>query len=233
MADVSISTATAFLATHFDSPIADVQLVGAGAWSRCYGFQLGNDDLVIRFGGYREDFAKDQLAYRYHSAALPIPELLEIGDYEDGFYAISRRAYGQPLEAVTPEEWAKLIPALVDGLEALRTADLANTTGFGGWDGQGQTHSASWSAELLTVGIDWPEQRAHGWLKRLADGSPAGHATFRWGYELLRQIASDDVPRCLLHCDLINRNVLVADDHLTAVFDWGCGRYGDHLYELA
>ena len=233
MNDVSPTAATAFLRTHFNQAIADVDLVGAGAWSRCYGFRLGDEALVIRFGAYREDFAKDQLACRYTSPALPVPELLEIGPYQDGFYAISRRAYGQPLESVSRAEWLALIPALVDALEALRTADLAGTVGFGGWDGQGRTHSDSWSADLLTVGIDRPEQRTHGWKRRLEEGSPPGAAAFRWGYDRLQQIASDDVPRNLLHCDLINRNVLVAQNRLTAVFDWGCGRYGDHLYELA
>ncbi|MCA9983966.1 MAG: hypothetical protein KDE59_06720, partial [Anaerolineales bacterium] len=73
MKDVSAAEAATFLGQHFRQRISAVELVGAGAWSRCYGFQLGNEPLVIRFGGYREDFAKDQLAYRYHSAALPIP----------------------------------------------------------------------------------------------------------------------------------------------------------------
>ena len=39
----------------------------------------------------------------------------------------------------------------------------------------------------------------------------------------------------MLHLDLINRNVLVADDRtrLEAVFDWGCLAYGDFLYDVA
>jgi hygromycin-B 4-O-kinase len=41
------------------------------------------------------------------------------------------------------------------------------------------------------------------------------------------------VPRSLLHCDLINRNVLVDGDRITGVVDWGCSLYGDHLYDLA
>ena len=46
-------------------------------------------------------------------------------------------------------------------------------------------------------------------------------------------MASDAVPRCLVHCDLINRNVLVSKDRISGVFDWGCSIYGDHLYDLA
>jgi len=41
------------------------------------------------------------------------------------------------------------------------------------------------------------------------------------------------VPRSVIHCDLINRNVHVVGDTITGIFDWGCGRYGDPLYDLA
>ena len=41
------------------------------------------------------------------------------------------------------------------------------------------------------------------------------------------------MPRCLIHGDLINRNVLVNESSITGVFDWGCACYGDHLYDLA
>jgi hygromycin-B 4-O-kinase len=41
--------------------------------------------------------------------------------------------------------------------------------------------------------------------------------------------------RHVIHRDLLNRNVLVAQDasRLEAVFDWGCSLAGDFLYELA
>jgi hygromycin-B 4-O-kinase len=63
--------------------------------------------------------------------------------------------------------------------------------------------------------------------------SAEGQAAFDWGLDLLRQVADDAIPRSLLHCDLTNRNVFVAGDRLSGVFDWGCSVYGDHLYELA
>ena len=78
-----------------------------------------------------------------------------------------------------------------------------------------------------------PNQRTHGWRERLAASSPEGEAAFTWGYKLLKDVVTDSIPRCLVHCDLINRNVLVNDDRIAAVFDWGCSLYGDHLYDLA
>lgn len=69
--------------------------VGEGAWSRCYGFKLGQDDLVIRFGQFAEDFLKDKQASLFASPELPIPELLTIGKALNGYYAVSRRVYGK------------------------------------------------------------------------------------------------------------------------------------------
>ena len=39
--------------------------------------------------------------------------------------------------------------------------------------------------------------------------------------------------RHLIHSDLLNFNVLVADGRISAVVDWGCAMYGDFLYDLA
>jgi hygromycin-B 4-O-kinase len=37
----------------------------------------------------------------------------------------------------------------------------------------------------------------------------------------------------VVHGDLFNRNVLVSGGNVTAVLDWGCSMYGDHLYDVA
>ena len=229
---VDIQQAQAFLVSHLGVDVSEIVQVGEGAWSRCFGFAYGDQNLVIRFGKYVSDFQKDRLAYKYATPDLPVPEVFEIGQAMDGYYAISRRVYGIPLESVSAEQWLALVPAVVAMLEAMRTADLSDTEGFGGWGEDGHAGHKSWSSRLLSVGDDTPDQRGHGWRERLAE-SPQGEATFAWGFGLLKKVADDDVPRNLLHCDLDNRNVLVKENQITGVFDWGCSIYGDHLYDLA
>ncbi len=41
------------------------------------------------------------------------------------------------------------------------------------------------------------------------------------------------MPLTLVHGDLINRNVHVEGGSITGIFDWGCQRWGDHLFDLA
>lgn len=224
--------AQAFLAEYLGETPSQVELIGEGAWSRCFAFQRSGEELVIRFGNHVEDFEKDRLAHAYATPELPIPQVLDIGRAFGGYYAVSTRAHGDYLENLPPERWHAVVPAAVSALEAMRTAKLPSAGGYGGWGSDGAGSHATWSEHLLATVIDAPGQRTSGWRERLAS-SPEGESTFFWGVELLKRVVCDQPPRSLLHCDLMNRNVLVTGDRITAVFDWGCSRYGDHLYDLA
>jgi hygromycin-B 4-O-kinase len=221
-----------FLAQHFATDITDLEVVGAGAWSECYGFRKGKQELVIRFGKYVDDFQTDQRAFAYNSPDLPIPEVLEIGEAFGGYYAISTRMYGSFLERQNATDWFTVVPSLVSALEAIRVADISHRSGFGGWDDKGNGLRKTWAEHLLAVSDDLPERRTCGWKEKLPI-LPEGEKAFEWGYDLLKQVAHVSVPRSLVHCDLMNRNVLVDKGNISGVFDWGCALYGDHLYDLA
>lgn len=214
------------------SKASKVELIGAGAWSQCFAFRRGDEELVIRFGHHFDDFQKDTLAFSYNHPDLPIPKVMDRGEAFGGYYAISTRVFGVPLESLSSNEWLAVIPSLVATFEGLRLADISDTSGFGGWGSDGNAPRASWSEHLLAVKNDTPQQRTHGWREKLAT-LPEGEEAFRWGVDLLGSVASDSVPRCLVHCDLMNRNVFVDEGKISGVFDWGCALYGDHLYDLA
>jgi hygromycin-B 4-O-kinase len=61
-----------------------------------------------------------------------------------------------------------------------------------------------------------------------------GVGPFEDAYGRLQALA-DRVPetRHLIHSDLLHYNVLVEGERITGVLDWGCGMYGDFLYDLA
>jgi hygromycin-B 4-O-kinase len=126
-----------------------------------------------------------------------------------------------------------VLPSLFAALDAMRRIDLSATAGYGGWDESADAGHVSWREFLLGVDRDAPDRRTHGWRRRLIDAA-GGDAVFRAGYEKLALLvdAGADV-RHVVHGDLINRNVLVADDCIAGVFDWGCSFYGDFLYDVA
>lgn len=131
---IDIQQARSFLIDQLHYKPSELALIGEGAWSRCFGFQQGDQALAIRFGSYVDDFQKDQIAYRYATSDLPIPQVYTIGEAFDGYFAVSTQVHGTPLEQVSAAEWRELVPAVVAALETLRTADISDTTGVGGWE---------------------------------------------------------------------------------------------------
>jgi hygromycin-B 4-O-kinase len=227
---VDISYVESFLASQGGS---DIVPTGKGVWSKAFAFRRDGLDYVIRFGSYQEDFAKDRLAASYSCPALPIPRVLEIGEALGGYYAISERVFGGYLDEVDETQMRTLLPSLFAMLDGMRLADLSGTSGYGGWDAAGNASHLSWRAALLDVTNDRQTDRTHGWRERLA-ASKVGIGPFEQAYEQLVSLI-DYLPeeRHLIHNDLLHYNVLVEKERVSGVLDWGCGMYGDYLYDLA
>jgi hygromycin-B 4-O-kinase len=230
---IDVARVEAFLATRFGSDGSDVVHLGTGVWSKAFAFHRAGRDYVIRFGVHQEDFAKDRLAARYTCPALPIPRVVALGEAFGAYYAISERVYGGYLDDVDETQMRALLPALFAALAAARRADLSGTTGYGAWGAEGTAPYPSWRAALLDVSTDRPADRTHGWRESLV-ASPVGVGPFEEAYGHL-QVLAERVPevRHLIHSDLLHYNVLVEADRVTGVLDWGCGMYGDFLYDLA
>jgi chloramphenicol 3-O-phosphotransferase len=101
-----------FLCGHYHRHARDVHLLGAGEWSRAYAFVLDGREMVIRFGEHIEDFRKDQVMAAYRRAALPIPAVIEIGAAGDGYFAVSERAPGEPLDGLDGTGMQAALPVL-------------------------------------------------------------------------------------------------------------------------
>jgi hygromycin-B 4-O-kinase len=227
---VDISNVEAFLASRGGS---DIMPVGKGVWSKAFAYQQDGGDFIIRLGKHYEDFAKDWLAAGFSSPALPIPSILEIGEAFGGYYAISERVFGGYLDEMNETQMRTLLPSLFAMLDGMRLADLSGTMGYGGWGADGKAPHPSWRAALLDVANDQQANRTHGWRERLA-ASAVGTGPFEQAYEQLVSLI-EYVPeeRHLIHNDLLHYNVLVEKERVSGVLDWGCGMYGDYLYDLA
>lgn len=231
---VDTNTASAFLTQHLGPQVANVELVGEGAWSRCFGFTAAGREWVVRFGRHVDDFEKDRRAAGLRSERLPVPEVTEIGAAMGEHFAISTRGRGEFLEDLDAADWRATLPALFGALDAAREVDLAKTSGYGGWDGKGDAGHATWRDFLMAVADDNPSRRTFGWRRRLRSEAPGAERVFAAGLEALEDLAgAAPEARNLVHGDLINRNVLADAPRLNAVFDWGCSFYGDHLYDVA
>jgi hygromycin-B 4-O-kinase len=222
-----------FLSTQCQQEIHGVCRIGGGEWSQAFSFQRGGAAYVVRFGAHKEDFEKDHRVAHFASQELPIAKVTAIGEAFGGYFAISERVYGEMLDALDAEKMHRIIPTVFQTFDAMRNIDLASTEGYGPWNASGNAPFHSWADALLSVGIDDPSRRTHGWRALLAR-SPVGDGPFHQAFERLKQLAHRyAVERHMIHSDLLNRNVLIAHDRLSAVLDWGNAMYGDFLYDLA
>ena len=230
---MNAALAAAFLIAHYGDDVGEIVPIDHGEWSRAYGFHHDGRDYVVRFSALDEDFHKDRLAARFASPALPIPAIVELGETDAGFYAISERVSGGFLDELDEAGMRAMLPSLFAALDAMRGAALAGMTGYGGWGADGNASRPSWRAALLDVATDRPDHRTHGWRERLI-ASPSGSGPFDEAYARLRTL-SERLPeeRHLIHGDLLNFNVLVAGERISGVIDWGCAMWGDWLYDLA
>jgi len=211
-----------------------IEQVGHGEWSRAFSFRAADGgDYVVRFSGLDEDFRKDQLAARYAAPELPIAPILDFGRAFDGYFAIAARAVGVYLDDLDAAGMRRVLPALFAAVAAMRDVDLTHTRGFGVWRADGHAPSPTWQDVLLNVSRDRAGERLSGWRAAL-EQSPTGLGPFDTAYARLVRLA-DAIPnaRHLIHADLLNYNVLVAGDRLSAVLDWGAAMYGDWLFDVA
>ncbi len=221
-----------FLATRYGLDVGSVDELGGGDWSRAYCFRLGERDLVVRFGAHLEDFIKDQKAMAFAQPGLPVPRVLEVGEALGVFYAISERHFGMFLETLDEGGWRTVMPTLLRGLDLLRGVPISGSAVD--WAKGASDTPSSWQ-QWLVESLEDRRSRLGGWRSMLLD-NPAIDDIFTSGHSTLRSLL-DACPeiRHIVHRDLLNRNVLVADNasRLEAVFDWGCSLAGDFLYDIA
>jgi hygromycin-B 4-O-kinase len=222
-----------FLRQKLGDEITAVEPILHGNWSRAFNFQKAGSQYVARFSALDEDFRKDQRTMAFAAADLPVPRIVRAGQAFDGFYAISERIRGDFVENLDAAGLQRLLPSLFRTLDAMRVADLSGTTGFGVWDGDGRGPHATWRAALLDIADDRPAKRVNGWRPRLATSADAERVFAATFDELVRTMDVCPNERHLVHSDLLYFNLLVADDRVTGVIDWGSSLYGDFVWDVA
>jgi len=216
-----------------DEPVKTLVPLKGGEWSAAYKFCADNRYYVIRLSHTPENFYRDSFAARISLPELPVPQIIKIDRYQEQFYAISPFFDGEPFEKLSTSELAQTIPCFLRMMTALQSINLDLTEGYGTITPEGQGAFRSWRDALLDVYNDRHENLTHGWKKILAS-DPAAECKYNRFFEQLTEL----VPFCpelkhLIHSDLLYQNLLVSDNRISAVLDWGCAMIGDPAYDIA
>ena len=111
--------------------------------------------------------------------------------------------------------------------------DRSQTRGYGSFSADGTGSAASWQEYLAETHSDAPGTRLGGWRGNLSKNKEA-EAVYQQGTARLHEL----IPLCpeerhLIHNDLLHFNLIMQDQRVAAVIDWGNAMWGDFLYDLA
>ena len=223
----TLSEVSAWLTSYHGEPIADLQPMAGGYWSSAFSYLLPGrgqeQQLVLRLGESDVGYRIDQMAQRFNSEILPVPEVLDIGRALNHQFAISRRHYGGFIEVAAGKRSDSVCKSLAKLLGALRSNRELGDTG--------------------DVNVEWYEPPGegaaswHDWLRMGVSGNAETHSLYAPTLQKIEQLLPL-VPerRELIHGDLLHQNVLISDDEsaeVTGVFSWKCSALGDFLYDVA
>jgi hygromycin-B 4-O-kinase len=207
--------------------ISDWTPLAEGEVSQAFAFRADGRDLVVRVGPRREGFDKDAwAARRMPEDEVPVPEVLEVGELDDGVYCcVSERMGGVHLETYGEEGQRRLAPAVWKIVDAIASVEPVGPTGFGSFDPETENGpQAAWVDHLRALlPDDWSV------LDDPADAALADELTAI----ALETAARLPVRRQLVHGDLNPRNFTVDGDRIAGVFDWEAAVIGDPLMEAA
>lgn len=219
---ISAEAARDLLREHDHEP-GDLQPLTGGLWSSAFAFTERGRDYVVRFHDRRDDLEKDQFAERWRSHDLRMGHIVEIADSPMGAYGISERIDGVQIDDLDAAGMRAVLPSLFAAMDAMRDADLGETTGWGLWHGDGNAGYRSWREFLLRSARERDLVASHG----------LGLDAFDAGMEALRELLKfGPERRHLVHQDLLYHNVF-RDEHGVVLLDWGASIYGDHLHDVA
>lgn len=138
----------------------------------------------------------------YREKALPVPAVIEIGETDTGFFAVSERAPGQVINDLDAPGMRAVL------LDAIRDIKVSAESGYGPWPPGLDVRYPTWPEALLTCNQE--TSRVSGWRARLTQ-SPGGSAPFDKAYATLQRLV-EDLPeeRHIIHGDLARNTAQVS-----------------------
>lgn len=225
------------LACHFTGPVTELRGIEGGLIAQTFLFRADEREYVIRFNADNMDanFEKEAfIAAKYSSSDVPIPEVIAVGRLQELHYCITPRIVGKRMDRLSPEEVLRVLPSVINTLNAIHDTDIGQPQGYGLFDGQGRGFFPDWSSNLAFVKDEERSDGFYGKWHSLFKTSFLDRQLFDRVYGQMEEL----LPCCpnerfLVHGGYGFGNLLVNNGQVTAVLDWIDSKYGDPLYDVA
>jgi aminoglycoside phosphotransferase (APT) family kinase protein len=184
------------------------------------------DDVILRVSRSTTFAAEQWATEQARRMGVPVPEILlvddavPIGDQHVAAW-IHRTIHGQPLWTVRDEEMARCLTTKAG--EMLAHIHAVPTGGVGMLDANGRGRHESFSDVLA-----WDDQAADA-----AITNGISRANVAQAARLLNEGRRLWVSPRLLHGDWLQEHILVQDDAVAGIIDFGGTRGGDPAYDIA
>jgi hygromycin-B 4-O-kinase len=214
--------------------VSELNSIAEGEISQAFSFKTQKNkegelgEFVIRFNTKQDGFAKDVYAYRqFNSLHIPVPAIIKQGKAGRLYYLITEKAEGKIIDEFTKAEIRKIVPALMQALNAIHNFPIGETK-FGDWNGKGVAKNDSWKNYLLRF-LDRFEKYKNSNGKKILEKKVVDKIL-----EIFKQLIPDcPEERRLVHGDYGFNNLLSDGKRITGVIDWELGKYGDFLFDVA
>ena len=186
-----------------------------------------DDKLIVRISHWTTFAAEQWATEQACGAGVPVPEILlidndvAVGDRHLAIW-IHRRIEGQALDTLQDQQALRRLTA--DAGELLARIHSVETVGYGPLDGQGRGLLGGFS-EVLT----WDDRTSDA---ALVNGVSKAEIDRAAGFLESHQHLWATPPR-LLHGDWLAEHVIVRDNRVVGIIDFGNTRSGDPAYDLA
>ncbi|GAB6926129.1 hypothetical protein JCM10914A_01120 [Paenibacillus sp. JCM 10914] len=206
-----------------------------GELSKVFHYDVQGESYVIHFKNDLSSLEKEQFVHnRFAPYGLPIPQVHQVGRYENLCYAIKDKVSGSPIATLEPQEIKRLVPRILDQVIRMIHIPLEDSPAGYGWISQkGEATHHTWEDYLLTTFDEEQEGFYYGWTDLYNEGI-LEKAFFQDMYQrMLELLPFIPQERYLVHGDYHLGNMLAHNENVTGIVDWEMAMYGDYLFDIA
>lgn len=221
-----------FLENNLHAQIKDLVEIFGGKHSQAFSYISENNKYVIRLNVSDRGFKKDKFAYdHFKDDSLPIPQVLDIGMFEEGIYfCISRFVDGESARTQFKRNNFSSFPLQFEFLERIAAVPINSTLkGYGDWEPDGEAGHRSFEDFIRNL---YQTNTIHDWDRiSLMPYYERSFVDYLIGkIEELLPVLSDE--RALVHGDFGNDNFFIQNNRCSGLIDWDKSLVGNHFLDV-